>query len=94
MKSKLRESNPIIRDFSRRHFEPVMSWEIDSKTRKDVRYQIDLWADGQLTCSCCAGLYRHNCSHLIEKRSELISFYGGIQEAIIHFREQKNGVGK
>lgn len=68
---------------------PLKRWTNPSQSKEDIFYDVELWGDGKITCTCPAGMYKRRCRHIREKKEELASFYGGTFEAIAHFRSLK-----
>ena len=58
---------------------PVKTWNVKSNhchpdTGEFNYYLVEMWADGEWTCSCPAGFYgkkRKKCRHIIQKIEEL-----------------------
>jgi len=87
--------NLIIQEFSQKHFYPIKTWKVKSRTNfnPDIgeyeEYEVELWADKEITCSCMAGSYSRPCHHKKEKKEELVKEFGSIEKAIDYYKVNK-----
>jgi len=74
---------------------PLKTWKIPSRTEKDpdlgipIERTVELLGDGRLFCDCPAGYYRHKCHHINDIKKELETNFGGITNAVEHYRQEK-----
>jgi len=76
------------------HFQgknPLHTWNYPSKSQKGVKYSVSLWSSGEITCECPASCFRKKlCWHKESLINRLMEDYGGIPNAIIHYKSIKN----
>ena len=54
-----------------KHYIPVKSYRVISKSEPDFWHTIILYADGSMDCDCIAGSYNKMCSHQIRVREHI-----------------------
>lgn len=53
-------------------------------------YEVELWEDGDMNCSCTAGFYRKKCRHQQEILDGMAETFGGLVGGIEHFKKQRS----
>ena len=87
--------NLVIREFSQKHFYPIKTWRVKSRTNFNPdlnefeEYIVELWSDEKIFCNCMAGSYKKPCRHKKEKKEELIKEFGSLEKAVEYYKNNK-----
>lgn len=68
---------------------PLQVFFVKSRSKEGKVYKVELWGDGKLTCECPGGTYRKTCPHIREKIAGFKAVFGGLEEALEHYRNLK-----
>jgi len=75
--------------------EPVKVFKVKSRTNFNPdlgefeTYEVELWGDGDLNCTCLAGNYKKPCYHKKQIQEQLEKEFGSIERSVEHYRKTK-----
>ena len=68
----------------------LKTFQVPSKSKKNKFWEVGLWGDGKMTCSCPVNtMKKRTCKHILEKEQELIAMFESVKGAVAHYRELK-----
>lgn len=69
---------------------PLKVFKYRSKSSPELEYEVSLWENGEIYCDCPASTFRKRlCWHKEDLTDNLMAKFGGIQEAINYYKNEK-----